>query len=124
MRARQRKDAPERLFAQAISIQARLDLADRDRALLGYALGKIQDSRGMHTVAMASWHEANAARRRMSGEYDKPRAEAAALHLMEVFDAGFFARPQSSVASPDGRDRKNPRYGKMGAVRVEVGGWG
>src|SRR3546814_5658190 len=102
MRARQRKDAPERLFAQAISIQARPDLADRDRALLGYALGKIQDSRGMHAVAMASWHDANAARRRMSGEYDKPRAEASAQRLMEVFDAGFFARPQAA-------DRKSTR---------------
>src|SRR3546814_18754272 len=57
----------------------------------------------MHAVAMASWHDANAARRRMSGEYDKPRAEAAALHLMEVFDAGFFARPQAAVGSHDGR---------------------
>src|SRR3546814_12625908 len=52
--ALQRKDAPDALVDQAIAIQARPDLADRDRALLGYALGKIQDSRGMHTVAMAS----------------------------------------------------------------------
>lgn len=101
--ALQRKDASDALVDQAIAIQARPDLADRDRALLGYALGKIQDSRGMHAVAMASWHDANAARRRMSGEYDKPRAEAAALHLMEVFDAGFFARPQAAVGSHDGR---------------------
>src|SRR3546814_13728878 len=57
----------------------------------------------MHAVAMASWHDANAARRRMSGEYDKPRAEASAQRLMEVFDAGFFARPQAAVGSHDGR---------------------
>src|SRR3546814_18806691 len=57
----------------------------------------------MHAVAMASWHDANAARRRMSGEYDKPRAEASAQRLMEVFDAGFFARPQAAVGSHEGR---------------------
>src|SRR3546814_1019722 len=101
--ALQCKEAPDALVDQAIAIQARPDLADRDRALLGYALGKIQDSRGMHAVAMASWHDANAARRRMSGEYDKPRAEASAQRLMEVFDAGFFARPQAAVGSHDGR---------------------
>ena len=101
--ALQRKDASDALVDQAIALQARPDLADRDRALLGYALGKIQDSRGMPTAAMASWHDANAARRRVSGEYDKSRAQAQVRRLIEVFDAGFFARPHAPAGSRDER---------------------
>src|SRR5690606_23283490 len=103
--ALQSKDAPDALVYQAIALQARPDLADRDRALLGYALGKIQDSRGMHAAAMASWHDANAARRRTNGEYDTLRAEATVRRLMEVFDAGFFAGPRAN-----GSDDERPVF--------------
>src|SRR3546814_8540738 len=99
--ALQRKDAPDALVDQAIAIQARPDLADRDPALLGYALGKNQDNRGMHEVAMASWHAANAARRRISGAQDKSRAAANGHHPMDVFDAGCYARPQTGDRPDD-----------------------
>src|SRR3546814_13746194 len=98
--ALQRKDAPDALVDQAIAIQARPDLADRDRALLGYALGKIQDSRGMHAVALASWPDANPARRRPAGAYLKPRAAAHPPSLTEVFDAGIFAPPPPAACRP------------------------
>lgn len=101
--ALQRKDAPGTLVDQAIALQARPDLDDRDRALLGYALGKIQDSLGQAAAAMASWNDANAARRRTNGEYDKPWAEASVQRLMEVFDGDFFARPHAAVGSRDER---------------------
>src|SRR5690606_13665149 len=95
--------APGTLVDQAIALQARPDLDDRDRALLGYALGKIQDSRGQAAAAMASWHDANAARRRTNGEYDKPWAEASVQRLMEAFDGDFLARPHDAVGSRDER---------------------
>ena len=99
----QRKSPPAALVDRAVALQASPDLPDRDRALLGYALGKIQDSRGEHVAAMASWHDANAARRRTSGNYDCARAEARLRRLMEVFDTRFFARAQHAVGSPDTR---------------------
>jgi hypothetical protein len=100
--ALQRKAPPADLVDQATALQARPDLPDRDRALLGYALGKIHDSRGEHAAAMASWHDANAARRRTSGEYNRIRAEAVTRRLMEVFDADFFAQA-SAAGNPDER---------------------
>jgi len=101
--ALQRKTPPGELVDQAAALQARPDLPDRDRSLLGYALGKIQDSRGEHVAAMASWHDANAARRRTNGPYDHAWAEARLRRLMEVFDARFFMRPQQAVGSQDTR---------------------
>lgn len=99
----QRKDPPAELVELALALQARPDLPDRDRALLGYALGKIQDSRGLHAAAMASWHDANAARRRTSGEYGRSQAETGIQRLMGVFDTGFFARPPGASGNPDER---------------------
>jgi tetratricopeptide (TPR) repeat protein len=101
--ALQRKAPPAELVEQAEALLARPDLPDRDRALLGYALGKIRDSRGMHAAAMASWHDANAARRRTSGPYDRDGAEAGIRRLMEAFDARFFARLATIGGNPDER---------------------
>ncbi len=100
--ALQRKDPPADLVEQALALQTRPDLPDRDRALLGYALGKIHDSRGMHAAAMATWHDANAARRRTSGQHDRVQAERRIRQLMDVFDANFFAQPRDP-ASEDPR---------------------
>jgi cytochrome c-type biogenesis protein CcmH/NrfG len=99
----QRKAPPAELVEQALALQARPDLPDRDRALLGYALGKIQDSRSLHAAAMASWHDANAARRRTSGEYDRSQAETSIQRLMHVFDAAFFARQTAAIGNLDER---------------------
>ena len=41
-----------------------------DRALLGYALGKVEDAHGRHGDAMAAWTAANDARRQMTGPHD------------------------------------------------------
>ena len=49
---------------------------DQDRALLGYALGKVDDARGRHPEALASWVVANDARRKMVGAHDEARLEA------------------------------------------------
>ena len=86
------KAAPE-LIVQAVSMQHGRQLSDPERALLGYALGKVQDAQGEYDVAMASWHDANAARRRMIGGHDRQQLERHARRLVEVFDADLFARP-------------------------------
>ncbi|MDN5781136.1 MAG: sulfotransferase [Luteimonas sp.] len=101
--ALQRKAPPAEQVERAVTFLARPDLPDRDRALLGYALGKIHDSRGMHAAAMASWHDANAARRRTNGQYDRTRAESGIRRLMETFDARLFAPPPAATGSDDPR---------------------
>jgi Flp pilus assembly protein TadD len=68
-----RGKAKDALVAQAERLLARTDSSDADRALLGYELGKALDGRGRYNEAMASWHVANSARRRMTGAAD-PRA--------------------------------------------------
>src|SRR5690606_28833505 len=101
--ALQRKAPPESLVEKAGALQRQPDLDDRDRALLGYALGKIRDSRGGPEAAMASWHDANAARRRTSGEYDRAGAEAEIARLVATFDQDFFERPSRPAGNPDER---------------------
>jgi len=99
----QRKAPPAELVELAGSLLSRPDTPDRERALLGYALGKIQDSRGAYDDAMASWHDANAARRRMCGAYDSADAEAGVQRLIDTFDAGFFRHPPGNGGSADER---------------------
>src|SRR5690606_1858459 len=101
--ALQRKAPPAELVEKAEALQRQAGLDDRDRALLGYALGKIQDSRGTPEAAMVSWHDANAARRRTSGEYDRAGAEAGIERLMDTFDQAFFERPSRPAGSRDER---------------------
>ena len=84
------------LIAQARSLLGNPAQADADRALLGYALGKVQDSLGHYDDAMASWRQANAARRRMTGAYQPEAVEQHVQRLMAVFDADFFARHRPS----------------------------
>ena len=65
-----RGKASDALLEQASDLLARPELDDRDRALLGYELGKALDGRQRYPEAMARWHDANAARRRMTGAPD------------------------------------------------------
>lgn len=66
-----RSGADEALVARAGQLLAEAGLDDADRALLGFAYGKVIDGRGEHERAMASWHVANAARRRVAGAFDR-----------------------------------------------------
>ncbi len=98
----QRAKAPPELIAQATTLQQRADLPDPERALLGYALGKTNDGLGQYVAAMASWHDANAARRRMIGPHDRALLERQAQQMMAVFDADFFIR-RGIHGNPDPR---------------------
>lgn len=86
----QRGDAPPELVARARAMQRDRQLSDPERAQLGYALGKVLDGLGQYPAAMASWHDANAARRRMIGAHDRDQLERHVQRLREIFDAGFF----------------------------------
>lgn len=86
----QRGDAPPELVARAEAMQRDPRLPDPERAQLGYALGKVLDGLGRYPEAMASWHDANAARRRMIGAHDRDQLEHHVQQLCEVFDADFF----------------------------------
>ncbi len=54
----------------ATTLRASSSLPDPDRALLGYELGKVYDSRGEYDKAISCWQDANAARQRMTGKLD------------------------------------------------------
>lgn len=70
-------------------------LADADRAMLGYELGKVHDARGEHAAAMRRWHDANAARRRERGEFDEAALRKRVEATIATFDAAFFARART-----------------------------
>lgn len=65
-----RARADEADVARGQAMLARDGLADAECAVLGYELGKVLDGRGQHAAAMAAWHRANAARRRVTGRPD------------------------------------------------------
>ncbi|MGV8940370.1 MAG: sulfotransferase [Lysobacter sp.] len=54
----------------ATTLRASPALPDADRALLGYELGKVYDSRGEYDEAISCWQDANAARQRMTGKLE------------------------------------------------------
>lgn len=95
------KAAPE-LIAQADRLLQISALPDTDRALIGYALGKIQDGRGEYSAAMACWHDANAARRRLAGEGDAAALQQRVERTMQVFSRGYFAA-RAGQGSSDSR---------------------
>ena len=65
--------------------------SDADRALIGYAMGRVHDRRGEYTVAMSCWHDANAARRRMAGEADHYALQERVERIMKVFGPEYLA---------------------------------
>lgn len=86
-----RGGAPDPLLEQAEGLLEDPGASDDDRALLGYALGKARDARGEHAAAMATWHEANAARRRVAGEPDLASWKRRIDRIVEAFPTGAFA---------------------------------
>jgi hypothetical protein len=66
------------------------DAADRDAALIGYALGKALDRVGDHPAAFDAWSKANAARRRMAGAFDRAAFDGRVDRLIALFDKDFF----------------------------------
>jgi tetratricopeptide (TPR) repeat protein len=74
-----RDKADDALLTDALQLQAGQALSDADRAILGYGIGKVFDRRGEHARAAASWIDANGARRRFAGNFDR----AAMAHWVE-----------------------------------------
>lgn len=89
--ALQRSKATPELMEQAESLLRSPALSDADRAMLGYAQGKIHDGRGDYSAAMACWHDANAARRRMVGESDPAELRQRVERTMRIFGGDYFA---------------------------------
>lgn len=67
-----RKDAREEDLEVARRILADPLRPPQDHANAGYGLGKALDARGDYDGAFAAWDQANAARRRQAGSYDRP----------------------------------------------------
>lgn len=85
-----RGEVAEARIEQAVELQSSSSLDDGDRALLGYELGKVHDGRGDYRRAMASWDDANAARRRMIGEFDLAALRDQVERSLPLFDAALF----------------------------------
>jgi tetratricopeptide (TPR) repeat protein len=65
--------------------------SDADRALIGYGLAKYRDRHGAIEAAAVAGREANAARRRMSGAFDREAFDARVDAMVQSFDRSFFA---------------------------------
>lgn len=98
-----RGEAPDALLDRASALLDGDVLADGDRALLGYALGKACDARADYPRAMALWHDANAARRRLAGNPD-PAA------LRTRVDGIIDALPPRPPDAPDASARDDERF--------------
>lgn len=88
----QRANAPAELVDRATRLQQSNNLPDPDRALLGYELGKVHDSRENYETAMASWNDANAARQRVIGKPDPMRLEKSVDRTIALFQPELFRR--------------------------------
>ncbi|MBO9718420.1 MAG: sulfotransferase [Pseudoxanthomonas sp.] len=99
-----RGKADDDLVEQARHLLARPALPAPDRALVGYELGKVFDGRGDYAAAMDSWHQANAARRRMIGEGDATAVSDATLEVIRtVGRERLRARARRWPGNPDPR---------------------
>src|SRR5690606_26207822 len=76
---------------------------DGDRALLGYALGKVHEARGEHALAMARWQDANAARRRAAGDPDPAAIARRVDAVIAAHPPGVFDHAVPSPAAGDDR---------------------
>lgn len=83
-----RSDVGSETLARALRLQGSASLDDADRALLGYALGKAHDARSEYGRALDSWNDANAARRRLTGKFDRAtlaRLSQAKMEMGEIW---------------------------------------
>lgn len=76
-------------MAQAQQLLPQLE--PRQRALLGYGLGKACEQQGQRDAAFAAYVVANAARRQLAGGFDRARFDARINELIELFSPAFFA---------------------------------
>lgn len=86
----QRGKASNALIEDATRLQASASLPDADRALIGYELGKVHDGRGDYANAMASWHDANAARQRMIGPANLEQLQSSTDRIIRLFQPALF----------------------------------
>lgn len=100
--ALQRGQASTALINEAVRLQQSAALSDTDRALIGYELGKVHDSRGDYGNAMASWHDANAARQRMIGPANLKQLQSSTDRTIQLFKPALFDRLKAA-GSPDSR---------------------
>lgn len=80
-----RDKADDALVASGLALQSDPGLQDADRATLGYGLGKVFDRRGDYARAIACWRDANAARRRHAGVFDRPAMQRWLEHTIRTY---------------------------------------
>ena len=95
-----RGDAPDDLL-QAASDALAGPLDDPARATLGYALGKVHDARREFREAMAAWDDANAARRRVIGDYDDAEIRRRGEAIVQGHPHEDFARRAAGSVADD-----------------------
>ena len=87
----ERAKASPAIVEQAENLLRSPTLADADRATIGYALGKVHDGRSEYATAMACWHDANTARRRVAGDSDPAALRQRVERTLQVFNRDYFA---------------------------------
>ena len=66
------------------------DIHDRDKALLGYGLGKAYDRQKQYDAAFHAFETANAARQRQAGTFDRKAFDERIERLIDLFSEDFF----------------------------------
>ncbi|TNJ33695.1 tetratricopeptide repeat-containing sulfotransferase family protein [Arenimonas terrae] len=95
-----RAKSPDSRVGEAEALQRGDALSDPERALIGYSLGKVYDGRGDYARAMASWQDANAARRRETAPLDRARFAEAVERILAGFPAGALAGAATGPRDP------------------------
>ncbi|MEM6649589.1 MAG: sulfotransferase [Pseudomonadota bacterium] len=75
---------------------------DEASSHIGYALGKALSRSGEHEQAWDIWRQANTARQRQAGSFDRDQFDAQILKLTKIFSEAFFADRQA-WGNPDAR---------------------
>lgn len=95
-------DADQTLVAQGERILADPQARDGAKAVIGYGLGKAQQARQNYEAAFSAWQQANAARRREAGSFDRSVLVQQIEELRSVFAAEQL-RALSAYGSDDDR---------------------